>query len=308
MVVERKFIKDKIREYVVKEYLIDHLNRVGFSHIDIQKTPVGYSVIIYSSKPGLIVGRKGINIKEIQDTLQNRFKLESPVIDVREVENPELDAQIMAERIGLQLSKFGVSRFKAIGHKALERMIECGAIGAEIKIAGKVPSTRARFWKFYGGYLPKCGDVAINMVKKGYNTVKLKPGVVGITVKLLPPGIRMPDQIYLREQPTVEVKEAKPEEVEKTVEEIKAKMPKKPKSQPEVSDNISEIEGREEKAAIEMVEEAVETMVAQKDPLAESDSEIEEMPDGEEFEETLTEENKEVLDKNAENASEEKQE
>ena len=82
MVIERKFVKDKMREYSVKEYLSKYLDRVGFSHIDIQKTPVGFSIIIHSSKPGLIVGRRGINIKEIQDTLQKEFKLESPVVEV----------------------------------------------------------------------------------------------------------------------------------------------------------------------------------------------------------------------------------
>jgi small subunit ribosomal protein S3 len=209
MVIERKFVRDKTREYAVKEFLAKHLERVGFSHIEIQKTPVGFSIIIYSSKPGLIVGRRGLNIRDIQDTLQKEFKLESPVVEVREVENPNLDPQIMAEQISSQLMKFGVARFKAIGHKAIEKMIESGAIGCEVKIGGKVPSTRARFWKFYAGYLPKCGDVAVKEVKKGFKSILLKPGIVGITVKLLPPGIRMPDQVYMREPKTVAAGETK---------------------------------------------------------------------------------------------------
>lgn len=212
MVVERKFVKDKTRECAVKEFLGKYLERVGFSHIDIQKTPVGFSIIIYSSKPGLIVGRKGINIKDIQDTLQKEFKLESPVVEVREVENPNLDPQIMAEQIGNQLMKYGVARFKAIGHKAVEKMIEAGAIGCEVKIGGKVPSTRARFWKFYAGYLPKCGDIAIKEVKKGFKSILLKSGIIGITVKLLPPGVKMPDQVYTKEPKTVVVEEVKSED------------------------------------------------------------------------------------------------
>ena len=207
MVVERKFVKDKLREHAIREYLEGFLDRVGFSHIDIQKTPVGFSIVIYSSKPGLIVGRGGLNIREIQETLKKKFNLESPVVEVREVDIPELDAQVMAERIGTQLMKFGVARFKAIGHKALEKMLKAGAVGAEIQISGKVPSTRARSWKFYGGHLPKCGDVAINQVRKGYKVVKLKPGVVGITVKILPPGVKMPDYVYSKEIVVEEVTE-----------------------------------------------------------------------------------------------------
>jgi len=214
MVIERKFVKDKTREYAVKDFLSRYLDRVGFSHIEIQKTPVGYTILIYSSKPGLIVGRHGINIKEIQDTLQKEFKLESPVVEVREVENQDLDPQIMAEKIGTQLTKFGVARFKAIGHKSIEKMMQVGAIGCEVKISGKVPSTRARFWKFRAGYLPKCGNVAISEVLKGFKAILLKSGIIGITVKLLPPGVKMPDQVYMKElkPATQEVKEAPKEE------------------------------------------------------------------------------------------------
>lgn len=253
MVIERKFVKDKVREYSVKEFLAKHLERVGFSHIEIQKTPVGFSILIYSSKPGLIVGRHGLNIKEIQDTLQKEFKLESPVVEVREVDNPNLDPQIMAEQIGTQLMRFGVARFKAIGHKAVEKMIEAGAVGCQVKIGGKVPSTRARFWKFYAGYLPKCGDVAVTEVKKGFKSILLKPGIVGITVKLLPPGIHMPDQVYMKAKPVVqevkveekkeipkeekkEKKERKPRAPKKEAKEEKKEKPSKEEAEPEVSE------------------------------------------------------------------------
>jgi len=246
MVIERKFVKDKVREYAVKEFLARHLERVGFSHIEIQKTPVGFSILIYSSKPGLIVGRHGLNIKEIQDVLQKEFKLESPVVEVREVDNPNLDPQIMAEQIGTQLMKFGVARFKAIGHKAVEKMIEAGAVGCQVKIGGKVPSTRARFWKFYAGYLPKCGDVAVKHVKKGFKSILMKPGIVGITVKLLPPGIQMPDQVYMKAVKPV-AQEVKVEETkEAPKEEKKEKKPRPPKEKKEKSEAPKEKETKTE--------------------------------------------------------------
>lgn len=220
MVIEKKFVKDKMREYAIKEYLDKFLDRVWFSHVEIQKTPVGVNIIIYSSKPGLVVGRGGASIRFIQEALKNKFNLESPVVEVREVDNPDLDTQIMAERIGTSLIKFGVSRFKAIGHKSLERMLKAGAIGVEIIISGKIPSSRARTWKFYGGYLPKCGDIAINNVQKGYKMVKLKSGVIGITVKMLPAGIKMPDHIYPKEDISV-VEEVKPVKKDVKKDEVK---------------------------------------------------------------------------------------
>jgi len=258
MVIERKFIKDKIREYGVKEYLENYLKRVGFSHIDIQKTPVGFSIIIYSSKPGLIVGRHGINIKEIQDKLQKDFGLESPVVEVREVENPDLDPQITAERIGNQLLKFGVARFKAIGHKVIDQIMKAGAIGAEIKISGLVPSERANFWKFNAGYLPKCGEVAITKVEKGFKTILIKRGIIGITVKILPPNIQMPDQVYLKDKTAIQVEENNPkveeisskEEIKEEKKEEKKKAPRKKravKTKKEESDKESKVNNQESK-------------------------------------------------------------
>jgi small subunit ribosomal protein S3 len=198
--IERKFIEDKVKEHQIKEFLKTRLAGTGYSRSEIQKTPLGVRIVIYSSKPGLIVGRKGLNIQQITSILKEKFKLENPSVEVRQVEIPELDPQIMAERIATQISRFGVQRFKAIGHKNLARIMNAGAIGVEIKIAGKVPGKRAKYWKFRQGYLPKCGHASYTQVKEGFVGVMLKPGVVGVTVKILPPGARMPDSIELKER------------------------------------------------------------------------------------------------------------
>lgn len=297
MVIERKFIKDKLREYHVKEYLAGFLDRVGFSHIDIQKTPVGFSILIYSSKPGLIVGRKGLNIKEIQDTLQKEFKLESPVVEVQEVSNANLDTMIVAEQIGNQLRKFGAARFKAIGHKAIEKMMQSGAIGCEIRIAGLVPSSRAKAWRFYAGYLPKCGDVAIKCVQHSYKVVQLKRGIIGVTVSILPPGIEMPDQIHIKAIPkkTITAEELSKTEAKKEHEKIKKEIAPK-----EIAEE-KKIEAAEKKLPKAEKEEQKEIIAEE---IAEAEEEAEE--EKEELEEAKTEPvSEEVTKDEAEEAEEE---
>jgi len=198
-VIERKFIEDKVKEHKVKEWLKEELIDMGYSHCELEKTPLGTKVTIYSFKPGMVVGRGGENIARISQILEEEFKLESPHIEVKEVEVPELDPVIMANRIAKQLANYGVTKFKAIGHRNLQRIMEAGAIGAEIIISGKVPSARAKSWRFYSGYLPKCGEVAKNEVKEGFKAEKLKIGVVGVTVRILPPGTVMPDRVEIKE-------------------------------------------------------------------------------------------------------------
>lgn len=210
--IERRFIESKVKEFTVKNYLKSTLQKSGYSHVNLITTPLGMKITIHSSKPGLIVGRRGANIKEIQRVLKDKFKLNNPQVEVKEVEVPELDAQIMASMIATFLEKMGVTRFKAVGHRNLERIMQAGAIGAEVIISGKVPGKRARSWRFYAGYLPKCGNVAVTIVERGYVAAMTKPGIVGVTVKILKPGTRMPDSVEFYEEQQKKTEEAEAEE------------------------------------------------------------------------------------------------
>ncbi|PLW80264.1 30S ribosomal protein S3 [Candidatus Woesearchaeota archaeon] len=195
--IERKFISDKLKEFQVQEYLTENLKNVGHSNTKIQKSPLGDKVIITASRPGLIIGRQGANIKTLTKTLKNKFKLENPQIEINEVEKPNLDAQIVAEGIAGNLERYGSQRFKGIGHKVMTDVLRDGAIGVEILISGKIPSSRAKTWRFYAGYLKKCGNIALTDVKTSYASAQLKTGTVGIIVKIMPANIRLPYDIRL---------------------------------------------------------------------------------------------------------------
>src|SRR3989338_303177 len=97
--IERQFVLQKFKEHQIQEFVSENLRSVGYSHTKMIRTPLGEKIIIYASRPGLIVGRKGQNIKKLTKTLKKRFALENPQIEINEVENPNLDAQIVAERI-----------------------------------------------------------------------------------------------------------------------------------------------------------------------------------------------------------------
>lgn len=212
--IEKKFITEKLKEFQIQEYIETTLRNVGHSHTKLQKTPLGEKIIIYAARPGLIVGKKGENIKKLTTVLKKRFKLESPQIEISEVENPNLDATIVAEKIASALEKFGTNKFKAIGHKALQEVMGSGALGIEIRISGKVPSARAKSWRFYQGYLKKSGDIALEGVRTAHASAQLKSGTIGIKVKIMPPGLQIPDRVQILE-PTTEPQKT-PEENKQT--------------------------------------------------------------------------------------------
>lgn len=196
--MEREFVAQRIKEYQVQEFVDKSLGNVGHSHTIMKKTPLGEKIVIFASRPGLVVGRKGANIKELTKVLKKEFGLENPQIEISEVESIFLDPNIVAEKIVMSLERFGTTRFKGIGHKMMEKVMEAGARGIEIILSGKIPGARARSWRFYQGYVKKCGDGAQRAVRKATRSALLKPGIIGIRISIMPPNVRLPDDIRMK--------------------------------------------------------------------------------------------------------------
>jgi len=235
--IERQFFARKIKEQQIEEFISSNLDKAGYSHTEIIRTPLGEKIIIYTSRPSLIVGRKGTNIKELTEVLKKKFGMENPQIEVSEIDTPNLNAKSVAKHIIHTFERFGPKRFKSIGYKALQDIMDAGALGAEIVISGRgVPSSRAKSWRFKTGYLKKSGHIAESLVKKGQATAHLKSGSVGVKVAILTPDIILPDKITLKEikkeqvqeQPKEQKQEEK-KEPEKVQEVIKKQKPRKPR-------------------------------------------------------------------------------
>ena len=199
--IEREIIAQKAKEHYIKKFVEERLPKVGISSIKLKKIPLGEKIIINTSRPSLVVGSKGANIKDLTKTLKKKFNLENPQIEINEVKAVYLDAQIVAERIATSLERFGSARFKGIAHKVMENVISSGALGIELVVSGKIPGARAKSWRFYQGYLKKCGDVSIVGVRKAHTTALLKTGVIGIKVAIMPPDLELPDTIEVLAEP-----------------------------------------------------------------------------------------------------------
>ena len=126
--IEREFIKQKKKELQIENCILENLKGIGYSHSKLQRTPLGDKIVVYVSRPGLLVGKKGANIKNITQMLKTRFNLENPQIEIAEVQSPDLDPRIVAERIASSLERFGSARFKGIGYKVLVDVMNAGAL------------------------------------------------------------------------------------------------------------------------------------------------------------------------------------
>jgi len=247
--IERKFISENFKEFRIKEFVAQNLNRVGLSDVKLQRTPLGEKIVVSASRPGLVVGRGGSNIQKLTKDLKASFNLENPQIEIEEIKDINLDPAIVAESIASSMERFGARQFKGSGFRSLRNVMSAGALGVEILISGKVPSQRSKTWRFYEGYLKKCGDIATTGVKTAFTSALLKTGSVGIKVSIMPGDIKLPDRVELLEQPQQVVEETDEKAVEAAKEETPAK--KESEAKEEKSEGEAEAETEEEPEAKE---------------------------------------------------------
>jgi len=207
MSVVKHFIEESVKKAEIDEFLRNEFERAGYGGVDITKTPLGTHIVIYTMRPGMVIGRGGETIKELAEQLEAKFQLPNPQISVAEIEIPELNAYVIASRVASALKR-GV-HFRRAGFWALNRVMEAGALGAEIIISGKLRTDRSRYEKFRMGYLPKSGDPVMKYLRKAELHVQLKPGISGVKVRIMPPEAEFPDRVEIVEKvPEEEVAEA----------------------------------------------------------------------------------------------------
>ena len=229
---ERNIVKFKKDEFAIREYIRTSFGKGKVSKVKIEYTPVGEKIIISTNKPGLIIGRGGARINELSLALKKNFKLENPHIDIDEILEPEFDAQINADEIALSLERFGPLKFKVTAYRTLQKIMKAGALGAEIRLNGKLPGSRAKSWRFAQGYLKKTGDSA-KIVDRAQARAETKPGTVGVKVAILSPHIVMKDKIYITDELLKKLKENSEEkalsEDNKSAKKVKTKKVRKRK-------------------------------------------------------------------------------
>ena len=214
------FIEQNSRKLAIDEFLASELNAAGYGGVEIRKMPMKTEVVIHASRPGVVIGRRGAKIRELTYILEHEFGIENVQLEVSEIENPWLDAAVMASRLARQLER-GV-RFRRMAYWILRRVMRAGAIGCEIIVKGKLSSRRARYQKFKQGTIAKTGEPADVFVDHANDRAVLKPGVIGITVRIMRPDAKLPGVIHIkppRPRKKEEIELVKKPEEEKTAEE-----------------------------------------------------------------------------------------
>jgi small subunit ribosomal protein S3 len=202
MADEQQFIHDGIQRTKIDEFFHDELARAGYGGMDVAKTPMGTQIVLKAEKPGMVIGKGGKNIRKITSELESRFDLDDPQIDVQEVDEPDLNAQIVADRLANALERGWY--FRKAGHTTIDRIMDSGALGAEIVLSGKVTGARSRVEKFNRGYIKHNGEPAEEIVDSGVGVAVMKLGTIGVQVRIIPPNAELPDDFEVYDDVDVE--------------------------------------------------------------------------------------------------------
>jgi small subunit ribosomal protein S3 len=289
------FIKQNSRKLAIDEFLARELNAAGYGGVEIRKMPMKTEVVIHASRPGVVIGRRGAKIRELTYILENEFGIERVQIEVSEIENPWLNAAVMASRLARQLER-GV-RFRRMAYWILRRVMRAGAIGCEIIVKGKLSSRRARYQKFKQGTIAKTGEPADLYVDHATDRAILKPGVIGITVRIMGPTAKLPGVINIK--PPKPKKKEEIELVKKPEEDVPEEVEGVEETFEGITD-IDELRELEELDGLELVEDPPEVVKEEKPETKEEPPEEEatkaEEETSEPAEETILEDLKELDD------------
>ena len=139
--MDRDYDKFLIEDIKLKEELKDKLKSAGVSSIEIERPGNKLRIIIRTARPGIIIGRKGAEIDKLKADLQKRTNRDV-FVDILEVHKPELDAQLVAESIALQLEKR--VGFRRAMRKSVDSALRFGCKGIKVRVSGRLERQRDR--------------------------------------------------------------------------------------------------------------------------------------------------------------------
>ena len=178
----KNVIKDNYNAMLINDFLREKIKDAGFSNVEISKTQTGTRVVLYVTRPGIVIGRKGTGIKDLTEILEKQFGLKNPQIAVEEILKPELSPNVMCNRMASHLERG--TAFRRATMWTMQQIMDNGAMGTQITISGKLRGDRSAFEKHSAGILPRAGHHADVIVSEDIVHVETPMGLIGIRIRI----------------------------------------------------------------------------------------------------------------------------
>ncbi|MFH1080356.1 MAG: 30S ribosomal protein S3 [Pseudomonadota bacterium] len=175
-----KRYKEQLHEDIkIRKYLKKKLFHAGISHIDIERAANKAKVNIYTARPGIIIGKKGSEIDKLKKDLEENVTKSDIIINILEVRKPEIDAQLVAENIALQLERRVA--FRRAMKKCVTSALKFGAKGVRVGCAGRLGGAEMARSEWY-----REGRVPLHTLRAdidcGFTEAHTAYGLIGVKV------------------------------------------------------------------------------------------------------------------------------
>jgi small subunit ribosomal protein S3 len=185
----REYSDFVLEDHHIRKFLKKRLFQAGVSRIEIERAANKIRIKIHTARPGLVIGKKGVEIENLKRELEKKISRET-MIDIQEVRKPEVDAQLVAENVALQLVR-RIS-FRRAMKKAVSSALRFGALGIKIGCSGRLGGAEMARREWY-----RRGRVPLHTIRAdidyGFAEAYTTYGVVGVKVTLFK-GEILPDK------------------------------------------------------------------------------------------------------------------
>ena len=178
----KNVIKDNYNMMLLNDFLREKIKDAGFSKVEISKTPTGTKIVLYVTRPGIVIGRKGAGIKQLTEKIQDDFGYKNPQISVEEIPKAELSPSVMCNRMSAHIERG--TAFRRATMWTMNQIMEAGAMGVQITISGKLRGDRSAFEKHTQGILPRAGNYAKNIFSEDIVHTETPMGLIGIKIRI----------------------------------------------------------------------------------------------------------------------------
>jgi len=191
----RWFASDKYADYILEDHKIrkfvkERLFHAGISRIEIERTAKDVRLKIYTSRPGIVIGKKGAEIANLKKQIEKLVSREI-LIDINEVRKPEIDAQLVAENIALQIVRRVA--FRRAMKRGMQSAMRFGAKGIKVICSGRLGGAEmARTEQYREGRIPL--HTLRADIDYGFTEAKTTYGLVGVKVFIFKGEILKQDQ------------------------------------------------------------------------------------------------------------------
>lgn len=177
---DKEYSKLVLEDHKIRKYLKEKLFQAGISRIEIERMAGKARVRIHTARPGIVIGKKGAEIDKLKQDLQKRLNREV-ILDIQEVRKPEIDAQLVAENIAMQLVRRVA--FRRAMKKAVSSALRFGAQGIKIACAGRLGGAELARREWY-----REGRVPLQTLRAdidyGFAEAFTTYGVIGVKVTI----------------------------------------------------------------------------------------------------------------------------